>query len=161
VATLFTPSLAILANPADWSAAVIPSVGYSTSNNLTLALTAMLFTGRHTDEYPNIGQLAYFKVQWNFLNEIILIFFYSSFPNHYPGYVVGMATNNAVKAYKFQVRFGAFNRFANGLLESIEVAALKFNAHLLVVVVLAELLAGHIEVQGVQDLYGSVQLLLR
>jgi len=66
VATLFTPSLAILANPADWSAAVIPSVGYSASNNLTLALTGMLFTGNRTDEYPNIGQLAYFKVQWNF-----------------------------------------------------------------------------------------------
>ncbi|MEW5846975.1 MAG: hypothetical protein AB1777_12030 [Bacteroidota bacterium] len=66
VATLFAPSLAILANPADWSAAVIPSVSYSASNNLSLALTGMLFTGHHTDEYPNIGQLAYFKVQWNF-----------------------------------------------------------------------------------------------
>jgi len=66
VETLFTPSLVILANPIDWSAAVIPSVGYSASNNLTLALTAMLFTGHTTDEYPNNGQLAYFKVQWNF-----------------------------------------------------------------------------------------------
>jgi len=66
VATLFTPSLAILANPTDWSAAVIPSLGYSASDNLTLALTAMLFAGNRTDEYPSIGQLAYFKVQWNF-----------------------------------------------------------------------------------------------
>ncbi len=66
VATLFTPSLAILVNPADWSAAVIPSLSYSASDNLTLALTGMLFTGNRTDEYPNIGQLTYFKVQWNF-----------------------------------------------------------------------------------------------
>lgn len=66
IRTLFTPSLAILANPADGSAAVIPALSYSASNDLTLALTAMLFTGSRAAEYPNIGQLMYFKVQWNF-----------------------------------------------------------------------------------------------
>ncbi|NLH52329.1 MAG: hypothetical protein GX459_05735 [Bacteroidales bacterium] len=66
IATLFAPSIAVLGNPSDGSAVVIPGLSYSASDNLTLALTAMLLTGNHTDEYPNIGQLAYFKVQWNF-----------------------------------------------------------------------------------------------
>lgn len=66
VASLFTPSLSILVNPIDGSAAVIPSIGYSASDNLMLSLTAMLFTGRQANEYPNVGQLVYFKVQWNF-----------------------------------------------------------------------------------------------
>ncbi|MDK2909809.1 MAG: hypothetical protein PWR20_1376 [Bacteroidales bacterium] len=66
MATLFTPSIALLGNPSDGSAVVIPGLSYSASDNLTLALTAMLLTGDRTDEYPNIGQLAYLKVQWNF-----------------------------------------------------------------------------------------------
>lgn len=66
VATLFTPSLAILANPADGSAAIIPGIAYSASDNLILALTAIVFTGHPTEEYQNMGQLAYFKVQSNF-----------------------------------------------------------------------------------------------
>lgn len=66
VATLFTPSVAFLINPTDGSAVVVPSIGYSVSDNLMLSLTAMLFTGRQANEYPNIGQLVYFKVQWSF-----------------------------------------------------------------------------------------------
>ncbi len=66
IRTLFTPSLAILANPADGSAVVIPALSYSASNNLTLALTTILFTGSRAAEYQNTGQLMYFKVQWNF-----------------------------------------------------------------------------------------------
>lgn len=66
IRTLFTPSISILANPSDGSAAIIPGIGYSASDNLTLALNGMLLTGNTNDEYPNFGQLAYFKVQWNF-----------------------------------------------------------------------------------------------
>jgi len=66
IQTLFTPSLAILANPRDGSAVIIPSISYSASNDLTLGLTTMLLTGKHSSEYPNTGQLAYLKMQWNF-----------------------------------------------------------------------------------------------
>lgn len=66
VVSLFTPSLSILTNPVDWSAAVIPSIGYSASDNLMLSFAAMLFTGQQTNEFPNIGQFIYCKVLWNF-----------------------------------------------------------------------------------------------
>lgn len=66
IGSLYTPSISMLANPADGSAAIIPSIGYSASDNILLSVTAMLLTGKSTKEYANVGQLVYFKVQWNF-----------------------------------------------------------------------------------------------
>ena len=63
---LVTPTLSAIANPTDGSLIVIPSVSVSTADNITVAITGMLLTGKFDTEYPNIGQLVYLKVQWNF-----------------------------------------------------------------------------------------------
>lgn len=66
IRTLYTPSFVVLANPVDGSAVLIPGLSFFASDNLTLAITSMLLTGKRQTEYPNIGQLIYGKIQWDF-----------------------------------------------------------------------------------------------
>ncbi len=66
IRTLYTPSFVVLANPIDGSAVLIPALSFAASDNLALAITSMLLIGKRQTEYPNIGQLIYGKIQWDF-----------------------------------------------------------------------------------------------
>jgi hypothetical protein len=66
VGPLVTPSLSVIANSTDGSLIVIPTVSVSAADNINIALSGMILTGKSDTEYQNIGQLAYLKIQWNF-----------------------------------------------------------------------------------------------
>ena len=63
---LVTPTLSVIANPTDGSLIVIPAVSVSAADNINIALSGMILTGKSDTEYQNMGQLAYLKFQWNF-----------------------------------------------------------------------------------------------
>lgn len=63
---LITPGLALMFNPSDYSAFASPSVTISVAENFDFSAVGMIFLGKKSTEYENIGQMVYAKFNWSF-----------------------------------------------------------------------------------------------
>lgn len=63
---LITPGLAVMYNPSDYSVFLSPSVTIAVAENFDFSVVGMLFLGKESTEYENIGQMVYVKFNWSY-----------------------------------------------------------------------------------------------